>query len=168
MWRHHEQVLHNCGKCTQRDKGYDERRRDRHCHDQPESHSGRRGCLNQEGRGQYLSEMRPRTLHLQHCFRTDLALPWMEPRRAIVYLDQSVPRQSRRSWNVEEYQPSQRWRFNVWSGGPGTISGQGGGAQDPPPIHDWTAQMQALAANPAWAQEQFAQWQLPHQQFQHL
>ena len=35
-------------------------------------------------------------------------------------------------------------------------------------LNDWTAQVQALAANPAWAQEQFAQWQLLHQQYQHF
>ena len=35
-------------------------------------------------------------------------------------------------------------------------------------LNDWTVQVQALAANPAWAQEQFAQWQLLHQQYQHL
>ena len=35
-------------------------------------------------------------------------------------------------------------------------------------LNDWTAQVQASAANPAWAQEQFAQWQLLHQQYQHL
>ena len=46
--------------------------------------------------------------------------------------------------------------------------GQDNGAQDRPPINDWTAQVQALAANPAWAQEQCAQWQLLHQQDQHL
>ena len=40
--------------------------------------------------------------------------------------------------------------------------------QDPPPVNNWTAQVQVLAANPAWAQEQFAQWQLLHQQYQHL
>ena len=42
------------------------------------------------------------------------------------------------------------------------------GTQDPPPTNDWTAQVQALAANPAWAQEQFAQWQYLRQQYQHL
>ena len=57
------------------------------------------------------------------------------------------------------------------SGGPGTLPRRDDGTQDPPPINDWTAQVQALAANPAWAQEQFAQWQLLHQHLkyqQHL
>ena len=43
------------------------------------------------------------------------------------------------------------------SGGPGTLPRRDDGTQDPPPSNDWTAQVQALAANPAWAQEQFAQ-----------
>ena len=54
------------------------------------------------------------------------------------------------------------------SGGPGTLPRRDDGVPNPPPINDWTAQVQALAANPAWAQEQFAQWQLLHQQYQHL
>ena len=53
------------------------------------------------------------------------------------------------------------------SGVPGTLPRRDDGTQDPPPINDWTAQVQAPAANPAWAQEQFAQWQL-FQQYQHL
>ena len=48
------------------------------------------------------------------------------------------------------------------SGGPGTLPRRDDGIPNPPPLNDWTAQVQALAANPAWAQEQFAQWQ--HQQ----
>ena len=54
------------------------------------------------------------------------------------------------------------------SGGPGTLPRRDDGTQDPPPINDWTAQVQAPAANSAWAQEQFAQWQLFRQQYQHL
>ena len=54
------------------------------------------------------------------------------------------------------------------SGGEGTLARRDDGTQDPPPLNDWTAQVQALAANPAWAQEQFAQWPLFHQQYQHL
>ena len=46
------------------------------------------------------------------------------------------------------------------SGGTGTLPRRDDGTQDPPPIDDWTAQVQALAANPAWALEQFAQWHL--------
>ena len=54
------------------------------------------------------------------------------------------------------------------SGGPGTLPRRDDGVPNPPLLNDWTAQVQALAANPAWAQEQFAQWQLFHQQYQHL
>ena len=54
------------------------------------------------------------------------------------------------------------------SGGPGTLPKRDDGRQNVPPLNDWTAQVQALAASPAWAQEQFAQRQLLHQQYQHL
>ena len=54
------------------------------------------------------------------------------------------------------------------SGGPGTLPRRDDGMPNPPPLNDWTAQVQALAANPGWAQEQFAQWKLLHQQYQHL
>ena len=54
------------------------------------------------------------------------------------------------------------------SGSAGTLPRRDDGTQDQPPLNDWTAQVQARAANPAWAQEQFAQWQLLHQQYQHL
>ena len=50
----------------------------------------------------------------------------------------------------------------------GTLPRRDDGVPNPPPLNDWTAEVQALAANPAWAQEQFAQWQLLHQQYQHL
>ena len=54
------------------------------------------------------------------------------------------------------------------SGGPGTLPRRDDGIPNPLPLNDWTAQVQALAANPAWAQEQFTQWQVLHQQYQHL
>ena len=49
-----------------------------------------------------------------------------------------------------------------------TLPRQDGGSQNPTLSNDWTAQMQVLMSNPELAQEQFAQWQLIHQQFQHL
>ena len=49
------------------------------------------------------------------------------------------------------------------SGGTGILPRRDDGIPNPPPMNDWTAQVQVLAANPAWAQEQFAQWQLLHQ-----
>ena len=43
------------------------------------------------------------------------------------------------------------------SGGPGTLPRRDDGTQDPPPINDWTAQVQSLAAKPAlgtgWVEE---------------
>ena len=54
------------------------------------------------------------------------------------------------------------------SGGPGALPRRDDGVPNPPPSNDWIAQAQALAANPAWGQEQFTQWQLLHQQYQHL
>ena len=54
------------------------------------------------------------------------------------------------------------------SGGSETLPKRDDGIPNPPLLNDWTAQVQALAANPAWAQEQFAQWQLLHQLYQHL
>ena len=168
MWRHHELFLHSCGKCTQRGKGHDERKRERQRHDQPESHSDRRGCLSKKDE--------------------DTAWPRCD-RELYMFNTASGPVMRCRGWTLagkpcsliracqdKAVDPGRSRSTNhtggggstIGSGGPGTISGQGDGAQDPPPINDWTAQMQALAANPAWAKEQFAQWQLLHQQFQHL
>ena len=81
-------------------------------HDQPESHSDRRGRLSQKRTRTMPVRDATASLTSSTQFRTDHALPWMEPRRDAVYLDQSVPRQSRRPWRVEEYQPYQRWRFS--------------------------------------------------------
>ena len=52
--------------------------------------------------------------------------------------------------------------------GTNTLPGQDSGSQNPTLSNDWTAQMQVLMSNPDLAQEQFAQWQLLHQHFQHL
>ena len=49
-----------------------------------------------------------------------------------------------------------------------TLPGQDSGFPNPSLSNDWTARMQVLISNPELAQEQFAQWQLIHQQFQHL
>ena len=73
-----------------------------------------RGSLYQGERGRCLSKMRPRTSRVQHRFGTDLALPWMESRRNTVCFDQSVPRRSRRTQRVDEYQPYRRLRFSEW------------------------------------------------------
>ena len=51
------------------------------------------------------------------------------------------------------------------SGGPGTLPRRDDGTQDPPPMNGPGA---SSGGKPAWAQEQFAQWQLLHQQYQRL
>ena len=61
-----------------------------------------------------MSEVRPRTSGLQYRIGTDSTLPWMDPRRNTLYIDQSVPQRSRRPWRVAGYQPYRRWRFNEW------------------------------------------------------
>ena len=78
-----------------------------------------------------------------------------------------MPQRSRRPWRIAKYR-ARDGSSASGSGGPGTFPRRDDGTQDPPPLNDWTAQVQALAANPAWAQEQFALWQLLHQQYQHL
>ena len=110
MRRHHELLPLSCIDRSQRGKGQDEKKKERDHHDQPKSRTDCRGCLYQGERGRCLSEMRPRTSCLQHRFGADLALLWVESRRNTVYVDQSVPRRSRRPWWVEEYQPYRRWQ----------------------------------------------------------
>ena len=114
MRRHHELLSLSCIDRSQRGKGQDEKKEERYHHDQPKSRTDCRGCLYQGERGRCLSEMRPRTSCLQHRFGAHLALPWMESRRNTVYVDQSVPRRSRRPGRVEEYQPYRRWKFSEW------------------------------------------------------
>ena len=103
--------------------------------------------------------MRPRTFCLKHRFGVDLALPWMIK----ACHDGAVVPGGLRSTNRTGGGSSANG-----SGDPGTLPRRDDGTQDPHPKNDWTAQVQAPAANPAWAQEQFAQWQLLHQQYQHL
>ena len=119
-------------------------------------------------RGRRMSEVRPRTLCFQLRFGTDSTLPWMEPRRNTLYIDQTVPQRGRRPWRLHSINRSGDGGSTSGSGGPGTFPRRDDGTQDPTPINDWTVQVQALEANPAWAQEQSAQWQLLHQQYQHL
>ena len=158
MRRHRELLPLSCIDRSQRGKGQDDRKEERYYHALAESRTDCRWRLFKGGRGRCWSEMRPRTSCLQHRFGADLALPWRESRRNAVCVDQSVPRRSRTGGGSS---PS-------GSGVPGILPRRDDGIQDPPPINDWTAQVQALAANPAWAQEQFAQWQFLHQQYQHL
>ena len=107
-------------------------------------------------------------LCLQHRFGTDSTLSWMDSRRNTVYADQSMPQWSHNPGGVQNTNRTEGGNSASGSGGPGTLPRRDDGISNPPPLNDWTAQVQALAANPAWAQEQFAQWQLLHQQYQHL
>ena len=137
-------------------------------HDQPKSRTDYRGCLHQGERGRRMSEVRPRTSCLQHRFGTDSTLSWMDSRRNTVYVDQSTPHGVVVPGGLQNTNRTGGGSSASGSGGPGTLPRRDDGTQDPPPLNDWTAKVQALAANPAWAQEQFAQWQLLHQQYQHL
>ena len=94
----------------------------------------------------------------QHRFRTDSTLSWMDPRRNTLYIDQSVPQRGRRSWRVAEYQPYRRWKFSEWFWWPRNTPKTRRWHTGSTPCKRLDAQVQALAANPAWAQEQFAQW----------
>ena len=109
MRRHHELLPLTC---IDRSQGRDERKEERGYHDQPKSRTDCRGPSYQGERGRCLSEVRPLTSCLQHCFGTDPALPWMDSRRNTVYIDQSVQQRSRRPWRVEEYQPYRRWKLS--------------------------------------------------------
>ena len=92
----------------------------------------------------------------------------MDSRRNTVYVDQSMHNGAVVPGGLQNTNRTGGGSSASGSGGPGTLPRRDDGTQDPPPSNDWTAQVQALAANPAWAQEQFAQWQLLHQQCQHL
>ena len=99
MRRHHELCPHSCIDRSQRSTSQNERKEERSYHDQPESHTDCRGCLYQGDRGRCLSEMRMRTLCLQHRVGTDSTLSWMDSRRNTVYADQSMPQWSHATWH---------------------------------------------------------------------
>ena len=156
MRRHHELFPLSCIDCSQRGKGRDKRKEERGYHDQPKSRTDCRGCSYQGERGRRMSEVRPRTSGLQHRFGTDSTLPWMEPRRNTLYIDQSVSQRAVVPGGLQSTKRTGDGGSTSGPGGPGTLPRRDDGTQDPPPVNDWTAQVQALAANPAWAQEQFA------------
>ena len=108
MRRHHELFPLSCIDRSQRGKGQDERKEERGYHDQPKSRTDCRGCLYQGERRRCMSKVRPRTSCLQHRFRTDSTLSWMDSRRNTVYVDQSMSQRSHRPWRVAEYQPYRR------------------------------------------------------------
>ena len=166
MRRHHELCPLSCIDRSQRSKSQIERKEERSYHDQSKSRTDCRGCSHQGERRRCMSKMRPRTLCLQHRFGTDSTLSWMDSRRNTVYADQSMPQRGRRPCRIPTVQEVEIQRVVLVAQEHSQTRDDG--TQDPPPLNDWTAKVQALAANPAWAQEQFAQWQLLHQQYQHL
>ena len=102
--------------------------------------------------------------------KEDVACPRCD-RELCVFNTASGPILRCRGWTlagsrVAEYQPYRRWRFSEWFWLPRNTPRTR--RWHTPPTNDWTAQVQALAANPTFAQEQFAQWQLLHRQCQHL
>ena len=163
MRPHHELFPLSCIDRSQIGKGQDERKEERN-HDQPKGRTDCRGFLYQGERGRCLSG----ELHffntasgpILRCRGWSLA---GTPCTLIKACRGSVVPGGLRSTNRTGGGNSASG-----PGGPGTLPSRDNGTQDPPPINDWTAQVQALAANPAWVQEQFAQWQLFHQQYQHL
>ena len=150
MRRHHELCPLSCIDRSQRSKSQNERKEERSYHNQSKSRTDCRGCSHQGERRRCMSKMRPRTLCLQQRFGTNSALSWMDSRRNTAYADQSMPQWSYNPWEgcriptvqKVEIQPS-------GSGGPGTLPRRDDGIPNPPPLNDWTAQVQALAAKPS-------------------
>ena len=87
MRRHHEPFPLSCSDRSQRGNNQDERKEEIVYHGQPKIRTNCRGCLFQGERGRYLSEMRLRISRVQRRFGTD---------RNTLYVNQSVPRRSRR------------------------------------------------------------------------
>ena len=156
MRRHHELCPLSCIDRSQRSKSQNEGKEERSYHDQSKSRTDCRGCSHQGERRRCVSKMRPRTLCLQHHFGTDSTLSWMDSRRNTVYADQSMPQWSRNPGGLQNTNRTEGGNSASGSGGPGTLPRRDGVIPNPPPLNDWTAQVQALGANPAWAQEQFA------------
>ena len=148
--RHHELCPFSCIDRSQRSKSQDERKEERSYYNQSKSRTDSRGCSHQGERRRFMSKMRPRTSCFQHNFGTNSALSWMDSRRSTVYADQGMPKWSHNPWRAAEYQPYRRWNSASGSGGSGILPRRDDGVPNPPPLYDWTAQVQALAANPAW------------------
>ena len=168
MRRHHELCSLSCIDRSQRSKSQNERKEERSYYNQSKGRTDCRGYSHQGARRRCMSKMRPRTLCFQHNFGTNSALSWMDSRRSTMYVNQSMPKWSHNSWRAAEYQPYRRWKLSEWFWWLRNTSKTRRWRPKSTSFNDWTAQVQALAANPAWAQEQFAQWQLLHQQYQHL
>ena len=131
MRRHHELCPLSCSDRSQRGKKPRRKeRRKRSPRSAKEPHKLSRVLIPRRARCCQF-EMRPRTLRLQHRIRTGHALPWIESRTNTVYVNQSVPRRSRRPWRVEEYQPYRRWKFSEWFWWPRNTPKTRRGTQDP-------------------------------------
>ena len=139
--------FHSAASIAHKEAQQDGRKEERDYHDQPESRTDCRGCLYQGERRRCLSEC-DRELHvfntasgpISRCRGGSLAGTLCTLIKA---------------WHDGAVVPGGMRRTNrtggssaSGSGGPGTLPRRDDGTQDPPPITDWTAQVQALAANP--------------------
>ena len=143
MRRHHELFPLSCVDRSQRGKGQDGRKEERNYHDQSESRTDCRGC------------QCPRCDRELHLFNTASGpilrcRGWSLAGTPCTLIkachDGAVVTGGLQSTNRTGGGSSASG-----SGGPGTLPRRDDGTQDPPPINDWTAQVQALVANPAWA-----------------
>ena len=164
------------GMCTEERKDQRERKDKGLCQHRSKSCTDRQWSIGKRD-GQRLSKVQPRVLRVSDCRMTNHALSRMGPHWDAVYNDHGVSRRGRQ-FQREKYQQYKDGDSATGSGGPSagphagletsTLPGQDGGSQNPTLSNDWTAQMQVLISNPELAQEQFAQWQLIHQLFQHI
>ena len=129
MWRHHELLPLSCGNCPHRGKGQDEREEE---------------------------DIKTSSQRATRIVRCD--------RELHVFNSASGPIFRCREWNLAGTPCTliKAGQEEAVVHGPQVevqrmvlvtqeLSGQDNGAQDPPPINDWTAQVRELAANPAWA-----------------
>ena len=177
-WRHPQLFPYSYGVCTEEREDQRESKEEGQCQHQSKSCTDRQWSVGRKRKGQRLSKVQPRALCVSDCRRTDFALSRMGPHWDTVYIDQGVSRRGRQVQR-QKYQPYRRWRFGDWFWWPVRRSTHRLGDEyfartrqwipkSNSPSNNWTAQMQVLMSNPELAQEQFAQWQLIHQQFQHL
>ena len=176
-WRHPQLFPYSYSVCTEEREDQRESREERQCQHQSKSCTDRQWSVGRKREGQRLSKVQPRALCVPDCRRTDRALSRMGPHWDAVYIDHGVSRRGRQ-FQRENTNRTKDGDSATGSGGlsagphaglkTSTSPGQDGGSPNPTLSNDWTAQMQVLMSNPELAQEQFAQWQLIHQHFQHL
>ena len=168
MRRHHELCSLSCIDRSQRSKSQNERKEERSYYNQSKGRTDCRGYSHQGARRRCMSKMRPRTLCFQHNFGTNSALRGWTLAGTPCTLIKACQNGVIIPGGLQNTNRTEGGNSASGSGGSATLPRRDDGVPNPPPLNDWTAQVQALAANPAWAQEQFAQWQLLHQQYQHL